>query len=216
MSRYFPFTTVFEVLCFSFGMVLLWKDKTLFWRLALVFLFITCITEFYGRYLAIKYHNNLELYNYFYLIEQGFISYSMYYFFKPYVNPKWLILIGSVAIAISNLYFFLGYSGEAYNTISQNVAGVTFVIYSLIYFYLFLTDKKYVNIAHHPEFWWVAGILFFYFGSVIFNLFYQSIEIKLFNRSIYYYLSTILNLILYSLWTYSFLCRAKQQKLQGS
>ena len=202
-------------MCFCAGLILLWKDKSMFWKLALVFLFVTCVTESYGLYLAHKYHNNLKLYNYFFLIEQAFISYSMFYCFKPYINPKFIVIVGSTFLLISNLYFFLGYTGGDFNRISQNVGGILFTVYSLLYFYLFLKDKNYLQISSHPEFWWVTGILFFYFGSVIFNLFYQSITIKLFGRSIYYYLSTILNLILYSLWTYSFICRAGQLKLQN-
>ncbi|MGY3052914.1 hypothetical protein ACVWYG_001110 [Pedobacter sp. UYEF25] len=215
MPLYFPFTVTFEILCFCIGLALLWRDKSLFWRLAIVFLFVTCVTEGFGIYLAEKYHNNLTLYNYFYLLEQGFISYTMYCCFKPYIDPKLLIISGSILLALSDIYFFLGYTGMDFNSLSQNVESILFVIYSLLYFYLFLKDKKYVNISDHPEFWWVTGILFFYFGSVIFNLFYRSITLKLFNRSIYYYLTTVLNLILYSLWTYSFICRARQQKLQS-
>ncbi|MET4083077.1 putative membrane protein YfcA [Pedobacter sp. UYP30] len=215
MPLYFPFSTIFEILCFCIGLVLLWKDKNLFWRLALVFLFITCVTEIYGSYLAHRYNNNLKLYNYFYLVEQSFISYAMYYFFRPYIKPKLLIGCGSIILILSNLYFFLGYAGKEFNNVSQNVSGILFIIYSLLYFYLFLKDKKYVQISTHPEFWWVTGILFFYFGSVIYNLFYGATTVKLFNRYINYYLITILNLILYSLWTYSFICRARQLKLQS-
>lgn len=216
MPKYFPYTVVFEFLCLCVGLFLLKKDKSLFWKLAIVFLFITFITECYGTYLAYKYNDNLKLYNYYYLIEQAFVSYSMYYCFKPYINPKSLITAGSSVLILSNLYFFLGYSGTEFNTISQNVSGILFIIYSLLYFYVFLNNKKYINISTHPEFWWVTGILFFYFGNVMFNLFYSQFKIKLFGRSIFYYLITILNLILYSLWTYSFICRAKQQKLQNS
>ena len=215
MPKYFPYTIVFEILCFCVGLILLRKDKSLFWKLALVFLFITCITECYGLYLAHKYHNNLKLYNFFYLMEQAFVSYSMYYCLKPYINPKPLIISGVVILVFSDLYFFLGYFHKDYNTLSLTISGVLFVVYSLLYFNLFLKEKEYVQISTHPEFWWVTGILFFYFGSVIFSLFFRSITVKLFDRSIYYYLITILNLILYSLWTYSFICRARQQKLRS-
>lgn len=216
LPLYFPFTTIFEVLCFCAALACLWKDKSLFWQLAFVFLFITCIIECYGIYLAAKYHNNLKLYNLFYLVEQAFVSYSMYYCLKPYINPKLLIIAGMVILALSDIYFFLGYFRKDYNTLSLTISGILFVIYSLLYFYLFLKDKKYVHISDHPEFWWVTGILFFYFGSVIFNLFFSWFTVKIFDRSIYYYLITILNLILYSLWTYSFICRARQRKLHGS
>ncbi|WP_443945715.1 hypothetical protein ACJVDH_00960 [Pedobacter sp. AW1-32] len=96
---------------------------------------------------------------------------------------------------------------------------VIFTIYALLYYYRLLKDPEFVEIKSHPEFWWVTGALFYYFGSTVTNLFKPYLPK---NFSSFYFLNhfrysmyVVLSLFLYSIWSYSFICRAKQRKLSS-
>ncbi|WP_143065217.1 hypothetical protein [Mucilaginibacter gossypiicola] len=80
--------------------------------------------------------------------------------------------------------------------------------YGLIYYYLKLDDDRYENLIYSAGFWWVAGNLFFSFGSTISNLFDDQLySIELYGHHLTYYIFRGLNLILYSTWSYAFYCR---------
>lgn len=93
---------------------------------------------------------------------------------------------------------------------------VVFVLYCLYYYYLLLKDESFIEIKTHPEFWWVTGVLFYYFGSTMSNIFDGLFNVKIIGfATLRYCIYVLLNLILYSLWVYSFICRMKQRKLQS-
>jgi hypothetical protein len=60
-----------------------------------------------------------------------------------------------------------------------------------------------------PEFWWVAGVLFFYFAATICNLFEEKLEdiVITSTQNLNYFVFKALNIILYSCWSYAFICR---------
>ncbi len=205
-----------EVLCLLFAIIFLIKDKNYFWRTALGYIFLVCATEIYGSYLSTRSINNLWLYNIFILFESSFVSLGMFYCLKKYINPKPIIFTGLAIIYIVYIIVFFVNGWHEFNSLTVTVMSVVFVIYSLYYYFLLLKDENFIDIKYHPEFWWVAGVLFFYFASTISNLLYDVFQIKIIeNLSLRYIIYIFLNAILYTIWTYSFICRAKQRRLQS-
>jgi hypothetical protein len=65
----------------------------------------------------------------------------------------------------------------------------------------------------------VNGTLIFYFGSTAINIFFDYLvhdKISVFSYSIRYVTFAILNVLLYSCWSYAFICRFLQRKYYSS
>ncbi|AZI24511.1 MAG: hypothetical protein ABWZ79_16985 [Pedobacter agri] len=209
--------TVVELLCFILGLITLLGDKKPLWRNTLIFLLIVCLTEvILGRWAARKFHNNIFIYNIYTLFEAGFISAGIYQCLKKYINPTKIITIGLVIFYVTYIAFFVTHGISPYNTWAASILAVIFVLYCLYYYYLVISADELMEINTSPEFWWMTAVLFFYFGSTTGNLFHElftSIVIGKF--SIRGHLFNVLNVIFYSLWAYSFICRIKQRRLQS-
>lgn len=92
---------------------------------------------------------------------------------------------------------------------------VLFIVYGLYYYYVLIKDLGYLQLSKHPPFWWVAGALFFYYGTSVISLYYTVFQAQenspLFTYRSYAYLC--FNIIHYGFWSYSFVCRYRQRKL---
>jgi hypothetical protein len=218
LLKYFTLNTVSELLCLFASITCLWKDKNTAWRSMILFLLITCVTELTGIYIKIHATTysgkfNTSIYNVLTFFEIAFISLMFNALLKKYVNSK-PILIGGFVIFLLVYVFELAYSSpKQKDIVTTIVISLIFVIYSLYYYYYLLKSDTYVTISTFASFWWVAGVLLFYFGVTSCNLFYSML---LTNKSsqqhtaqLHYikYIYRALNIILYSCWSYSFICR---------
>lgn len=207
--------TAAEFICFLVGLVFLLKDKDPAWRLFIGYLFATFIGETVGlimrRVLMIA---NLQLYNGVLVIECAFVSFFFYHLFKPYGDYKrWLFAWYAV--------FALGYVCELvfkpddFVSISASAISIVFVLACLWFYYLKLNDARYEPLLSSASFWWVSGALFFYFGSTACNIFFDYLvknEVSTYNNSVRYLIFNVLNIILYSFWCVTSVCRYLQRK----
>ncbi|QIL39796.1 hypothetical protein G7074_11265 [Pedobacter sp. HDW13] len=201
-------------LSLAFGLYFLYRDKTRFWKITNLYLFLVVLTQIIARYSAKIYHTNIAVFNVYIIIEISYITYAFYVFLSQYIKIKnWLIGI-YIGTMITYAVFVYLYDLNVYNTFTISLASVIFVIYGLMYFYLLLKDENYIDLRNHPAFWWVGGTLIFYFGSTLANFFddlVQHVYLGKLNARIIIY--TTLNFFLYAFWAYSFVCRARQRKL---
>ena len=211
--------TAIEFVCFLAALIFLFKDKNAAWRLLIPYLFLTFAVETLGLYLRLIVEvNNLKVYNAFLIMECGFISYFFYNLYKPYKYAArwlwiWLVIFAAMYLAEMVHDNFTGFV-----SITATVMSVVFVLAALYYYYLKLTDEHYEPLLVSPAFWWVCGTLFFYFGSTVCNLFfdYMSTQTYAENKSVRYIIFIMLNITLYSCWTFSFICRYRQRTLLRS
>lgn len=209
MLSYFTASTTIELICFIVSILCLIKDKNLVWRSMTLYLFVTCAAEFSGVYMARKFHYNQWVYNVFLLFETGFNNLMFFHLFGRYINSKPLIRSG-LALFVLLYTSELAYHGFlVYNNFTFTVMSVIYVFYSLYYYYLLLNDGHYIRLKYYPSFWWVAGTLFFYFASTACNLFDEKLEHAMITKSlnVSYFVFKALNIIQYSCWSYSFICR---------
>lgn len=202
-------------ICLMFAGIFLLKDKGKFWKITIVYLILVVATEILAKYCAKTYRNNIPVYNIYSVFELSYISYAFYYFMKEFLNVKWFLL--SIYSIIFSIYIYFSITNNiitVYNSLTISIMSVFFVIYGLLYFYLLLKDENYIDLKFHPAFWWVGGTIIFYFGGTIANFFDDIIQQmfmgKYVTRHIIY---TTLNVFLYSFWSYSFICRARQRKI---
>ena len=218
--NFFQPIIIAEIISLIVALFLLLKDKIAFWKINIIYLIIALSAETGGGYLAHQLKHNLWIYNTFLLFEITFISYGMYYCLKKHINPRPIVFTGLGFCYLTFIIFTLRngihYYNDIFNDQAVNVMSVIFVLYCLYYYYKLLNDEETLDLKYHPEFWWVNGVLFYYFGSTATNLTYDLFKIKVFDhiplRLFIYYIT---NVILYSNWIYSYICRAKQRKLQS-
>jgi hypothetical protein len=213
---YFTLNTSAEIICFVIAFICLIKDKSPAWRSMVLFLLITCITELIGiyikkQYLADRTHvkPNIWIYNVLIIFQAGFTSFMFGHLLNKYINSR-LIIFGGLAILLVMYITEICIHGvfEKHNLTTVSMA-VLFVLLSLIYFYQLNNDADYIVLISSPAFWWVSGVLFFYFGGTACNIFYYKLSRVVVTPKHYltYYIYNALNIILYACWSYSFICR---------
>ena len=214
--NYLTINTVSEIICFLVAVVCLLKDKDSLWRSMILFLMITVVTELLGAYIKHLYKAdpthvlpNSWVYNVFRLFEAGFTSLMFAGLFKKYINSKPLILSGLAVLGIIYAYETATHGIFKKHNIMATAMSVIFVIYCLYYFYLLLKDETYHHLGFSAPFWWVAGVLFFYFGDTAINITFSDLSIFKVTPE-YYSISDIykvLNVLQYGCWSYSFICK---------
>ncbi len=215
MLKYFTVNTTAELLCFLVACICLIKDKNRVWRSMIIFLLLTCISEMTGIYIKKLYLAdpvntlpNVWVYNILLIFQAGFISAMFASILKKYVNAVPLILTGLAFLLLLYLYEIISHGIFKKNTITTVVMSVMFIIYSFYYFYCLLKDEKYVDLKYSPDFWWVAGVLFFYFGAITLNLFYETLrDIIITPKPDLRYIFYVLNVLFYGCMSYSFICK---------
>ncbi len=156
------------------------------------------------------------LFNIFIFFEISAILYGLYHCLKAYTNPNDILIIGAGIVYLMYFSFFINHPIADLNTNTITAMSVVFTLYCLYYYYLLLKDENFIEIKTHPQFWSVTGVLFYYFGSTMSNIFDGLFTVKIISYyTLRYCIYIVLNLILYSFWLYSFICRMKQQKLQS-
>jgi hypothetical protein len=214
--RYLSPIFIAEVICFIAAIAIVWKDKHAFGKVIACYLAIALVTEDVAAYLAIRGIHNLWLFNIYIVFEINAILYGLYHCIKKYTNPKSIFIIGLGIIGLTYIFFLITQPFTDLNIITISVMSVIFTLYCLYYYYLLLKDENFIEIKTHPEFWWVTGVLFYYFGSTMSNIFDGLFTVKIIGFvTLKFSINILLNLILYSFWLYSFICRMKQQKLQS-
>lgn len=217
MIKLYSFNIAVEVICFFIALYFLRSDKKAFWRAFMPFLFLTCCTELYGRYSGVFLRQpNGWLYNIYLIAEAGFIHLIILECIKPFFRKARLLvgisiaIVGMVYLVESQYLQTIGF----YNT-TFKVFAINTIVLCLVFYYGFVKQANYVEIKEYPHFWLIAGILFFYFGGTVINFIYNVLTIEITpNKTIRSYINHVLILLLYSFWSYSFICRHRTRKLQ--
>lgn len=213
MLKYFSLNITIEIICLIFAIIFLSKDNQTIWKSMILFLLIICITEIAGILTKRTINGNNWVYNIYLMPEAGFTSIMFGYLLSKYTKGKVFVLPGLALLFVLYLYEIYCHGIYSFNVWTTTIMSVLFISYGLFYYYLLIKDEEYINLKYDAPFWWVSGTLFFYFGSTVSNIFFTTFDTKhsiLFSfRHLVYIL---INIILYSFWSYSFLCRYRHRK----
>ncbi|MFD0939992.1 hypothetical protein [Pedobacter boryungensis] len=207
---------IIELSCLITAIIFLKKDGSLFSILTRGYLAIVVIIETIGFSMSKGFHlNNAWLYNIFIIFEAAYISYGLYAALNKLTNKALMICsIPIITFTITYIIEIYNHGFLKFNSLTINLESVVFVVVCLVYFYLLIKQKDPIDLNTNAQFWWVSGVLFYYFGSTIYNLFiyflYQDFPKS---YTILIYVMLILNLLLYSIWIYSYICNSRQRKL---
>lgn len=219
MNSLFSFNIAVEITCFFIALFFLQGDKKAFWRIVIAFLLLTCCTELYGRYLGMVLRQpNGWLYNIYLLIEIGFIHLILLECTKPlFKNIRVVLHASLVIVGLAYLLEYLYLQTSGFYNSTYKIFSISAIILCLVFFYGFVRQEKYEDLKLYPPFWLIAGILFFYFGGTVINFMYKVLTVEITpNKTIRSYINHVLILLLYSFWSYSFICRHRIRKLQQS
>ncbi|MFD0752037.1 hypothetical protein ACFQZS_17920 [Mucilaginibacter calamicampi] len=218
MSKYFTMYTSAELICLITALVCLFKTKELHWRLLIPFLLLITMVEFASIPLKALYRANpipinstVWLYNLLLPIQIGVFVAVFNGILKKYAAySKVLILAGGGFLYLFYIYELLTNDAGIFNfnSTTYSAMSVLLVVYSLYYYYVLLKSEEYADLKSLPEFWWVTGTLFFFFGTTAFNLFYTYLLKSYTGNKLYlFYIRDLLIVILYGCWSYAFICK---------
>ncbi len=213
MLKYFSPNITIETICFASAIVFLSKDNQTIWKSMILFLLVICITEIAGILTKRTINGNNWVYNIYLMPEAGFTSIMFGHLLSKYTKGKVLVLPGLALLFVLYLYEIYCHGIYSFNVLTTTIMSIIFIAYGLYYYFLLIKDEQYLNLKSYAPFWWVSGTLFFYFGSTVSNLYFTTFNA---NHSILFsfrhLIYVLINIILYSLWSYSFLCRYRQRK----
>ncbi|GAA4453962.1 hypothetical protein GCM10023092_15160 [Rurimicrobium arvi] len=181
-------------------------------------LLYTVINECAGNYFHYCLHRpNFFLYNIYVPIEFGFYSLQIVLVLKANSRKRLILtsLLTGLLFSVWNIAFGKGLN-NGYNTDTNILLSLLLIFASLVYLYDLLTYSEHIETPiREPMFWIVAGLLFFNFGCLIINALYDYAEAKhltLFGKEIYSQIMKLLNLLMYSCFTISFVLCYRTRK----
>jgi len=189
------------------------KPSETYLKLFPPFLVITLFVELLGLYLRNINQNNLALFNFFTVFEFCFYLWVLSLVISNKKIKK--IIKTTLAVyaftAIMNILFIQ--KMKMFHTITYSLGCLLIVSFCIYYFLELFRLPKSVKLKNDPAFWLCSGLLFYYccgfplFGLINFVNGLPRLIIKNFQTIV-----TIMNILLYSLFTIAFLCRIKTRK----
>jgi hypothetical protein len=209
-------TPVMAEWCAFIAAILLLRKRATIWQLFIPFLFITICAETTGWFIAfiLKKRGNSWVFNINLLIS---VCFSLWMLsnaapLQKIKNNLYAAIVIFIAFAIVNWIFFQGLF--IYDTITEVVGDIIFIITSCYFFYAVLNEETYRNLFRYEYFWFANGLLFYALGGVVLFLFFW--YIKTFGRLsqffVYGYINDALNVLLYGSFITAFICRKMNTK----
>ncbi|WP_316828406.1 hypothetical protein [Pedobacter miscanthi] len=155
----------------------------------------------------IKGQNVLPQYNIVLLIE--FLVYAC--FFKEIIISEWIKKIISIFMVLFPVFWYISvffiFKITEWNSYIFLVGGTFTIVWALIYCYQLLTSIENISLSRCSEFWIALGIIIFYACEVPFMGIYNFLIVNYPSLIMNFQIGLQLtNIIMYSLFTYAFLC----------
>ncbi|RLJ80579.1 hypothetical protein [Pedobacter alluvionis] len=156
----------------------------------------------------IKDNNVLPQYNVVMLIE--FLIYA--YFFKTIIVSAFLKKAISIFMILFPVFWYISvffiFKITEWNSYIFLVGGTFTIIWALVYCYQLLTSIENVRLNSCSEFWIALGIIIFYSSQVPFMGIYNFLIVNYPSLIMNFQIGLqVTNIIMYSLFTYAFLCK---------
>lgn len=215
MPGFLTVNTIAELICFFISIFCLFNDKNPYWRVFIIYLLIVCGTEIGGILLRKTLHINYQIYMVFLIVECFMMSVFFYHLFSKYKKRMALLLFSWLAIfmILDTLEMAEG-QFRSYPFMTSALISIVFVIASCYFYLIMIRDDSFKDLRFYPPFWMVNGILFYYFGGTAVNIFFDYLvheKLTVLGMSVRYITFNILNVFLYSCWSYAFICRYLQR-----
>lgn len=190
------------------------KGIPLYLKLFTPFLLVTLVVEIIGwALIELEGINPSFLVYPFSVFEFGFYLYALCNIIQtPRIKKAvfYMLFIYPV-LALVNIYFI---QANEFPSISYSLGCLLIVGICIYYFYELFHLPSSVNLVREPAFWICTGLLFFYICSFplfgLYKLLYSASSIILQNITT---ILTVMNALLYTLFTVAFLCGVRSRKV---
>jgi hypothetical protein len=211
----FTLTIWIELACLLICVAALSADRQ-WWRAFIWFMLLTVLTEAWGFLLYFHIYpgkSNEWVYNCYLPLEMAFKCVVLAKIMKIYGIKSGWFTAGYAVFFLIWIYEsfqsgFMRYSGMA------NMSGsIMIIICCCLFYYQLLRATEYVDLPHYPPFWIVSGLFIFYFGSTGLNSFIVQLQ-RIYASTgipIRFIIMVVLNFILYTCWSYAFLCHKRNR-----
>jgi len=181
-------------------------------KLMAFFCLLSIIPDFVGlitTYLNIVF-NDLFLIHLFDMMAVIFFTLIYQRAFYKRVLKKMTLIFGitSLAAMIFNVIFIE--SIWSYPSVSNTILSVLLIILSLIYFYELLSRQEFTYIEKQGMFWINSGVLFYFAITIFLFMLYKKISDT--DRSNYYMMQSVMNIIANLIFSVGLLCKPQGQK----
>lgn len=168
------------------------------------------------RVIEMGYPNNYFIINLYFVISTPLYLLIFYRHLNLSSRYRMVFGIGAVIISLGILGNYLfGEGAHALNTISIILQQFINIILSCALLFQRAIREEYFSLTGDPMFWVAAALLVFSLGSLVvmgMNQFIRINHLTIRNKNLYRVIMPVLNVILYSAYTYAFiLCRLKKK-----
>jgi hypothetical protein len=198
--------------------ILTYKERSpLYLKLMSPFLFLTLLTECYSSYLSTINRNNISIYNFFSAFEFGFYLFLISLIIRSARVKKfiWITIGVYFLVAVTNILFVQGI--KTFHTTSYAIGCLLVVAFCIYFFYELFRAPSRGKLQYNPAFWICTALLFFYCCGFplygLMNLWARTLPLVV---NSFETITTILNSILYSLFTIAFLCTRTRNYISSS
>lgn len=197
-----------EAIALAVGLATLSYKKVAYWRLFLLYLFITICIELVGFYFrSVLKKPNYPVYNFFMILQSLFFAF-IFCQFSQTRKVKFRIILMCAAFFGFFIVEGIVNSFEEYNQYSRQMLSVFVVLLCCMFYFSLLKNDSIKSLLSHAPFWIVTGLFFFYFGSVAIFAIYDRVSKIKESGSLYFYTLVIgsLSCLLYGCWIIGFVC----------
>lgn len=170
-------------------------------KIITAYLLFTLIIQIIAYYLYTKATNNLFLFHIHTPIEFACVVTIIASQIKVNLMPVISKIIILAFLIFSVFSAFKLESIEIFNSIPRSVAGISIIVFCIIYFYYLFNDNTEVNLLKHPYFWLIGAWLIYFSGTLYLYIFANLSDTKYTFPIIHSVLNIFLNLVYtYVLW----------------
>ncbi len=215
MTNYLTWNTLAEGLCLLVALFTLNRAKERIWRVFPLYLLIVVCTELTSIYLRRHGMGQTNwLYNIYGIVEISAINLMLHEILKHRIStwgPFYLGICIVACVYLAELIF--GEFSKRYN-IPHGVFSLFVVLCALTYLKRLMEDPHYITLSRDPNFWWIMGAIFFYFAFTSLNVLHVKLdtETKVVYHPLFKLTFRAVNVILYSIWSYAFICKRWKQR----
>lgn len=203
-----PMHVFIIIICFTIALLAkLQKNPPRYLNTFIIYILVTIAIEMMAWWYNIHNRHNLIFYNFYGIINFTYLIFLLRSFManKRMINVMGVIMIIYPVLALINLVFIQKL--DTFNTYTFLSGCIIVVTASICYFYERIKYPGPHSLLHEPAFWVSTGLLFFYTCSPPLTGVLNAISLMPFyNYKTLYIINLMVNIILYLLFSISFIC----------
>ncbi len=203
-----------EIACFLTTLYCLRGDPSPAWRLHRWYMGIVVLVESGGLIIANGFHQSTHWwYNIYLPIQCAFISWFVFRCIRRFKPISWWWLYSWYAVfAIAYVIDSLSIKAYVYNNSTSQLMKVVVIISCLYYYFLLQRSTRYYNLNTFADFWWINGLMYFYFSTIVLFLFIPQLgDAYVWGTSLFQLLNALLIVVFYGTWIYAYLMRYRER-----